>query len=264
MRSRFRIAFAAIGLAATLALGAGCARFGAEKKAPVETGYTKRSYYSPTAKRTRRYAMYVPPDYNRNSRKYPLILFLHGRGEIGDDTDLLLKHGPVKEGMMRGDFPFLVVAPQCPRPDPSGELPPSRGWVWAEEDAIAVLEDAMKDFRVEPDRIYLTGLSMGGFGVFHLAATRPELWAAAAPICGGGNVAAAGALADIPFRIYHGAKDTVVPPNASVEMHEAILALGGKSELTIYPDADHDSWSKTYSDDDFYAWLLLQRRPEAK
>lgn len=183
-------------------------------------------------------------------RKYPLILFLHGAGERGTNLELVKKHGPPKIVEKKRDFPFVVVSPQCPR----------RQW-WSSDVLAALLDEMIKKYRVDADRVYLTGLSMGGFGTWALAAKMPDRFAAIVPICGGGDPAQAAKLKDLPIRVFHGARDRVVNPSRSRQMVEAIKAAGGKEvELTVYPNAGHDSWTKTYDDPELYKWLLKQKR----
>jgi predicted peptidase len=118
----------------------------------------------------------------------------------------------------------------------------------------------LRKYRIDKDRVYLTGLSMGGYGTWALAAAHPEKFAAIAPICGGGNPAEAAKLARLPIWVFHGAKDPTVPIERSKEMVEAIKAAGGDAKFTIYPEAGHDSWTETYNNPELYQWLLAQKR----
>lgn len=201
------------------------------------------------------YLLSLPPDYDAKSdAKWPLLVFLHGAGESGSDLEKIKIHGPPKL-IANGDFdhPCIVVSPQCP----------GRGW---NTDLVAALiDDICGTYRVDEDRIYLTGLSMGGFGSWALAAARPERFAAVAPICGGGNPADAIKLRGLPIWVFHGEKDNVVPLAASQVMVKALEALGQKDNVkfTVYPEAGHDSWTQTYEDPEFYAWLFAQKRKPA-
>lgn len=197
------------------------------------------------------YLLYVPPGFGDPGKKFPTILFLHGSGERGNgNLPLVAKHGPPKYVLTRSDLPFIVVSPQCP----SGER-------WNVETLTALLDALAKTLPIDPDRVYLTGLSMGGFGSWTLAAAHPERFAAVVPICGGGDPATAEKLTKLRIRVYHGAKDAAVPLKRSEEMVEAVKSAGGKSiELLVDPDAGHDSWSKPYGDPRFYEWLLEHRR----
>lgn len=197
------------------------------------------------------YLLYVPPGFGEPGKKFPTILFLHGAGERGTgNLPLVAKHGPPKRVLTQTDFPFVVVSPQCPANER-----------WNVETLTALLDEVVKTLPVDADRLYLTGLSMGGYGSWTLAAAHPERFAAVVPICGGGDPSTAEKLTALPIRVYHGAKDTAVPLKRSEEMVEAVKKAGGKSiELFVDPEAGHDSWSKPYGDPQFYAWLLQHRR----
>jgi len=195
---------------------------------------------------TTKYLLYLPKDYADSDQKFPLLMFLHGAGESGDDLDKVKVHGPPKIVDSKPDFPFIVVSPQCAvRP-------------WRPDQLNALLDDIIAKYRVDTDRVYLTGLSMGGYGTWTWAAQHPERFAAIAPICGGGNPLDASKLKDIPTWVFHGAKDGVVPLARSQEMVDAIKAAGGDPKFTIYPDAEHDSWTETYNNDELYKWMLEQ------
>ncbi|MBI1899861.1 MAG: dienelactone hydrolase family protein [Planctomycetia bacterium] len=196
-----------------------------------------------------RYLLFLPQDYDKQE-KWPLILFLHGAGETGDDLSKVKIHGPPKIVETKRDFPFVVVSPQAPR----------RGWDVNALDAL--LTDVLNRYKVDPDRVYLTGLSMGGYGTWTFAAARAERFAAIVPICGGGNPADAAKLKDLPTWVFRGAKDPVVQLSASEAMVKAIEAAGGKPKFTVYPDAGHDSWTASYDNPELYEWLLQQKRAE--
>ncbi|MDZ4781376.1 MAG: prolyl oligopeptidase family serine peptidase [Planctomycetia bacterium] len=193
-----------------------------------------------------KYQLFLPKDYADSDKKFPLMLFLHGAGESGNDLEIVKKHGPPKLVDGKPDFPFIVVSPQCAvRP-------------WRVDQLNALLDDIIAKYRVDTDRVYLTGLSMGGYGTWALAAEHPERFAAIVPICGGGNPATASKLKDIPIWVFHGAKDDAVPLSRSEEMVAALKAAGSEPKFTIYPDAGHDSWTETYNNEDLYKWLLEQ------
>jgi len=195
------------------------------------------------------YLLFLPKGYEGSTQRWPLMLFLHGSGESGSDLDKVKIHGPPKIVESKPDFPFILVSPQSPRMG------------WNVETLNALLDDLLQRYRADPDRVYLTGLSMGGYGTWSLAAARPERFAAIVPICGGGNPADASKLAAIPAWVFHGAKDPTVPVQRSKDMVEAIKAAGGNPKLTIYPEAGHDSWTETYSNPELYQWLLEQKKP---
>ncbi len=196
------------------------------------------------------YLLYLPTDYNTDKKKrWPLVLFLHGAGERGSDLNKVKIHGPPKLVAAGREFPFILVSPQCA----------DRRW-WDADVLDALLGDISKRYRVDKTRVYCTGLSMGGFGTWELAAAHPSRFAAIAPICGGGDPTTVARFKDIPAWVFHGAKDPVVKPEESRKMVDAIEKAGGNVKLTIYPDADHDSWTRTYDNSEFYDWLLSQRR----
>lgn len=196
------------------------------------------------------YLVRFPAGYDADTtRTWPTILFLHGAGERGDDLDLVKVHGPPKIAEQQADFPFLVIAPQAP----------AGSW-WDRLMLVGVIEDALANYRIDPDRLYLTGLSMGGFGSWELAAYHPEYFAAVAPICGGGWRRLGCMAKDLPIWAFHGARDRVVPLNGSIDLVNEHQRCGGTSELTIYPDAGHDSWTETYNNPALYDWFLSHRR----
>ena len=201
------------------------------------------------------YLLSLPSDYDtKPDTKWPLLVFLHGAGESGSDIEKIKIHGPPKLiAAGKFDHPCIVVSPQCP----------GRGW---NPDLVgALIDDICSAYRVDEDRVYLTGLSMGGFGSWALAAARPERFAAVAPICGGGNPVDAIKLRGLPIWVFHGEKDAVVPLAASQAMVKALEALGQKDNVkfTVYPEAGHDSWTQTYENPEFYQWLFAQKRPPA-
>lgn len=197
----------------------------------------------------------LPKDYEENDRvAYPLVLFLHGMGERGEDLNLVKKHGPPKLAEER-DFPFILVAPQCPI-----DIERYSTWHLYMDDLNALIDEIIAQYRVDKQRIYVTGLSMGGYGTWDLAKRYPEKFAAAAPICGGGSTKQIEKLKNVPVWAFHGAKDEVVPVEESVRMVDALSEVGGNVRLTVYPDANHDSWTETYNNPDFYKWLLSHKK----
>ncbi|MBD0286133.1 MAG: prolyl oligopeptidase family serine peptidase [Flavisolibacter sp.] len=197
------------------------------------------------------YLLYLPDHYQDDTTKrWPLLLFLHGSGESGHDIQKVKVHGPPKliEGGKR--FPFLVVSPQSDVP--SG---------WDVENLHKLLQVVKKTYRVDYDRIYVTGLSMGGFGTWALAMKYPDEFAAIAPVCGGGDTANAWKLRNIPVWCFHGALDNVVPVAGSENMVKATARLNPAVRFTVYPDKNHNSWDTTYNtSDSLYNWLLAQKK----
>jgi predicted peptidase len=178
------------------------------------------------------------------------MLFLHGAGERGDNLELVKVWGPSKLVLAKPDFPFVLVSPQCP----AGER-------WNVDHLDQLLDYAITQYNVDPERVYVTGLSMGGQGTWALVAKSPHKIAAAIPICGGGDPATAAALIDVPIWAFHGDADEVVNIEQSRRMMSAILAKGGKKfHMTTYAGVGHNSWSPTYANPQIYEWLLSKRR----
>jgi predicted peptidase len=194
------------------------------------------------------YLLYLPPGYEKAEKKFPLILFLHGAGETGKDLNKVKVHGPPKIVQKKTDFPFIVVSPQAP----------TRGWRPAS--LLALLDDVCANYKVDKDRVYLTGLSMGGFGTWSLAAAAPDRFAAIAPICGGGDPRTAEKIKNLPIWVFHGTKDNAVPIKRSEVMVEALKKAGGDVKFTVYPDAGHDCWTVTYNNPELYKWFLAHKR----
>ena len=208
------------------------------------------------------YLLFLPEGYDATSAKrWPLILFLHGAGERGSDIWLVAKHGPPKVDTQMTNFPFIVVSPQCPD-----------GKIWSNDLLLALLDDVEKQHAVDLHRIYLTGLSMGGYGAWSLGLSYPERFAAMAPLAGGGEyitpylTAVAGgprkeALLSLPIWAFHGGKDPVVPTDESRRMTGIMKMLGDKDvKLTIYPEAQHDCWTQTYDNPEIFDWFLQHSR----
>ena len=198
-----------------------------------------------------KYLLFLPEGYGQQQKRWPLMLFLHGAGERGDDLEKVETHGPPKIVQTRKDFPFIVVSPQCPEND---------WWTKKTEVLINLLDEIIARYDVDTERVYLTGLSMGGYGSWALAADYPDRFAAVVPICGGGNRTMSLMLKDVPIWAFHGAKDSVVPVEESKEIVDAINRRGGNAKLTIYPEANHDSWTQTYNNQELYDWLLEHAR----
>ncbi|MBX9678478.1 MAG: dienelactone hydrolase family protein [Gemmataceae bacterium] len=201
----------------------------------------------------RKYVVFVPHDY-KGDKAYPTILFLHGAGETGKDNKAQVRVG-LAAAVRKNEktFPFIVVFPQSH----------NRTWKAGSDDgkaAVAALEEVQKDYKVDSARIYLTGLSMGGFGAWSHAAAFPEKWAAIAPICGGGDVKTAEKIKDIPCWCFHGDKDAAVKVELSRMMIEAIKKAGGDPKYTEYPGVNHNSWDRAYATRELYDWMLQQKR----
>lgn len=197
------------------------------------------------------FLLYLPPQYEE-LEKHPLLLFLHGAGERGNnDLDLVKVHGPAKLIAAGKQFPFIVVSPQC-----------KAGSWWDATELSALLDHMEANYKVDKRRIYVTGLSMGGYGTWALAFRESQRLAAIAPICGGGNMIAARYTKSIttPTWAFHGAKDTVVPLSKSQEMIDVLKQNKIEAKLTVYEDAGHDSWTQAYNNEELYEWLLAHQR----
>jgi predicted peptidase len=238
-----------------------------------QTRYTGGEYHDETF----RYLLLRPKTIEPGKR-YPLVLFLHGAGERGDDPELLKKHflPAIASDEFRDKFPCFVVAPQC-RPD--------RKWAdipWgtkvsspiADEPtdqlkmALQCVGDVIHEFPVDSNRLYLTGISMGGYGGWDLAMRQPGRWAAVVPICGGGDESKGDRLVNVPVWAVHGDADPAVPVERSRNMIAAIRKAGGGPKYTELPGVAHDSWTQTYADPNgVFAWMFEQRldkRPKGK
>jgi predicted peptidase len=248
-----------------MALLAGIAGYAADQTTlsnspPMQTA--RKFQFKGNHAQTVNYLLYLPKGYTeQGANRWPLLLFLHGAGERGDDIWLVAKHGPPKNVPKDSDFPFIVVSPQC-----------RDGESWSREMLLDLLDEITAQCAVDTRRIYLTGLSMGGYGTWDLALSHPEKFAAIVPICGGGELIDVllltgkkeAAVKTLGIWAFHGAKDPVVPVSESQRMVEALKQRGVQDiKLTIYPEALHDSWTETYNNPEVYKWLLQhQRAPE--
>jgi predicted peptidase len=199
------------------------------------------------------YLLHLPAGYDGEAqREWPVILFLHGMGERGNNLEMVRKQGLARLVERQPGFPFIVVSPQCP----------AESW-WSEHlyPLGALLDEISEQYRVDPARIYLTGLSMGGYGTWHLLSEHPQRFAAAIPICGGmiwylNLEKRAERIKDVPIWVFHGDADTVVPLSASQQVVDALKAAGSLVRFTVYPGVEHDSWTQTYENPAIYDWLL--------
>lgn len=208
-------------------------------------------------KETVRFWLFLPADYDPQSDKqWPLLLFLHGAGERGDSDDALQKvkvHGPPKkldQPEFAQKFPFITVSPQC-RPD----------HCWSPGQLMELLDVMEKNYRIDLKRVFVTGLSMGGFGTWMCLNEAPNRFAAAIPVCGGAKTDWADRVATVPTWIFHGTSDSLVPAKLSSEIHQAVRDKGVRNSiLTLYEGVDHNSWTRTYDNQLIYDWLLSKKR----
>jgi len=212
-----------------------------------------------TTKIDLQYLLYLQKGYQSGgTQKWPLMLFLHGAGERGSDIWKVAVHGPPKYVNTHPDFPFILVSPQCPD-----------GQIWSNESLLALLDEITRKYSVDITRVYLTGLSMGGYGTWSLGLSNPDRFAAIVPICGGGqlitvllaNGSKGAALKSLGVWAFHGGKDPVVPLDESQRMVNFLKKAGlSDVQLTVYPEAGHDSWTETYHKPELYEWLLKHHR----
>jgi predicted peptidase len=220
------------------------------------------------------YRLRFPDGFKEGDKtRYPLVVFLHGAGERGSDNEIQLVHGAIEfaRADRQAKYPCFVLFPQVPLnekwADADWGKPTGTGNV-SDKDTpsmaavLGMIDQWVKSGSVDPDRIYLTGLSMGGYGTWYAGAIHRERWAAIAPICGGGDPTWAKRYAGLPIWNFHGTADKAVPISRSREMIEALAAAGQKPEPknTEYEGVGHDSWTQTYRRDDFFEWLFAQRK----
>jgi predicted peptidase len=213
---------------------------------------------------------WAAPEKIEEGKRYPLVLFLHGAGERGNDNKAQLMHGvtSILEGAEKLGTPCFMIAPQCPA-----------GLWWAPIDhpkmrlsaadkpnalldaVMALVDEKIAKHPIDPKRFHVTGLSMGGFGTWDLLGRAPEKIASAIPICGGGDPERVANFKDVPIWAFHGAADEVVPARCTREMIEALEKAGGKPKSTIYPKTGHDSWTRTYKDPEVLRWFFSASKP---
>lgn len=194
------------------------------------------------------YLLYLPEKYEEKE-KWPVILFLHGRGESAGPLSIVAKWGPPRLAAAGQPLPYILVSPQCPT---------NSNWREASQQALLVklLDHISSQFKADADRVYLTGLSMGGYGSWILAAGHPDRFAAVVPICGGGKPADAEKLKNLPIWVFHGTEDTAVPLKRSEEMVAAIKEAGGTNiRFTTLEHIGHNSWEAAYATPELYSWL---------
>jgi predicted peptidase len=205
------------------------------------------------------YLLSLPEGYETDgTQRWPLVLFLHGRGERGDDLSLVAKHGIPKIAAEQADFPFIAISPQC-----AADMP---DWTPYNTLLMSLLNEVCRAYQVDERRIYLTGLSMGGRGAWLLAVENPRRFAALAPVCGRipdvpNFLERVCILRNMPIWVFHGALDPVVPVANSDKIVGVLQACGADVRYTIYPDADHDSWTMTYQSPELYAWFNSHKLP---
>lgn len=199
------------------------------------------------------YLIYTPDEYTTDRESSPLLLFLHGAGERGNDLNMVKAWGPPKIIENGGKLPFVVIAPQCPQ---------DQFWdIYLLKD---LLDEIISKYNIDKSRIYLTGLSMGGFGSWALSSMFPDYFAAIAPICGGGDqFLVARALNNMPLWVFHGKKDMAVPEEASAILVNALKEQGSNVKYTVLPEGDHvASWVYAYNEANLWDWFLKHKKSE--
>jgi len=197
------------------------------------------------------YYLYFPKDYDiEKNKSFPLLLFLHGGGEAGGDLDMLQSNGPPKLIAEGHDFPFLILAPQNPH---------ARQW-WNTRAVKQLLDTIVKNNRVDPDRIYLTGLSRGGGAAWEMAVMYPDTFAAMAVVCGMAPLPYASWInKDLAIWVFHGTEDQSIPFSESLEMVKKLKSMGYNVTFTPYEGVGHNAWVKAYSNDALYDWFIKQK-----
>ena len=194
------------------------------------------------------YLLYFPKNY-KEEKSFPLLLFLHGAGTRGDDLETLKRHVPIQFMIQDGALPFVVVAPLCPDKKQ-----------WESGLLNSFLSEVILRNAIDEHRVYLTGISMGGYGAFQLATAYPERFAALVPVCGAARMNMVKNLLHVPIWTFHGAKDTVVPIQYTASVVKELQKYKQADvRFTVYPDAGHDIWNRAYGTSELYSWMLSQR-----
>jgi predicted peptidase len=238
-----------VGIAGLISFGGSAQAAGESDSAPSRQ-LTRTLQRDVSHKMELQYLVFLPKDYEKSTGKWPLILYLHGGSLRGDDIGRMRKLGLTEKVETDPNFPFIVVSPQC-----------HQGEIWTDVDALgAVLDEVARTHRVDPDRVYVTGHSMGGRGALYAAYKMPDRFAAILSLAPVGLITAwAERLATIPLWIFHGPNDQFTPLKEVEELVHAVEAAGGHPQLTVLPDRDHYILD-VYDRPDLYKWLAQQKR----
>ncbi len=206
--------------------------------------------FSVKLEKSLKYLIHLPEGYpGEAQKKWPFVLFLHGAGERGSDPTKVAAHGPPQQAAAGEKLPFILVSPQCPV-----------GQWWESDVLMALITQLEKDYPIDPDRIYVTGLSMGGYGTWALAMRYPKKFAAIAPICGGGIPYLTREITHLPIWTFHGDQDGAVALSETQTLVDELKKRNSPVKFTIYPGVGHNSWVQAYREPEFYPWLLSQNR----
>lgn len=243
----------------------------AQQKNPALSMFEPREY-SDSDGAVLKYRLLKPADFDPKE-SYPLVIFLHGAGERGDDNTVQLKHGMSEfcKPAMREKYPCYVLAPQCPKGQKWADVDWSQDHVALPEKIsqsmkllFEVVDLMLEDAAIDKNRIYISGLSMGGYGTWDAIHRRPDFFAAALPVCGGADPTTAEGIKDMPIWCFHGGSDSVVKVEFSRVMIEALKKAGGSPKYTEYEGVGHDSWTATYANPEVYEWLFSKNLAQRK
>jgi len=195
------------------------------------------------------YLLYLPKDYDKDGRLWPLIVYLHGASVRGDKIERIKRYGLPMLLEKKEDFPFIVISPQCPR-----------GKYWDSDEIISLIDEVESEYPIDKEKIYLTGVSLGGHGTWAAAGKYPDKFAAIAPLCGRGDTLWAETLKNVPSWVFHGSKDRKCPIYYSENLVNAITSKGGEVKFTIYPKRGHRIDTETYQNPELYQWFLSHSR----
>ncbi|MFQ3598131.1 MAG: prolyl oligopeptidase family serine peptidase [Chloroherpetonaceae bacterium] len=212
---------------------------------------------------------FFTPAVTSSQKTYPLVLYLHGAGERGNDaSNLVLKNGAWEFAKRQTQYPCYVLVPQCPKEMKWSPYQKELGYYRLSDTAsliqellIELLNDVQRRYLVDTSRVYVVGISMGGFGTWELVMRNPSRFAAAVPICGGGDVTQVRRIQHLPIWVFHGTDDQVIPVHWSRTLVDSLKALGSPVQYTEFPNVGHNAWSPAFANEALYEWLFSQKKP---